>query len=78
MKEEKEEKIEEIKLTPEEINMISRGERPGDMDFEEFKQLRKQLKLLIKHYSKGRMMFLSKDLTKSPKGMTYCKKDFTK
>lgn len=78
-KEEKvEEKIEEVKLTPEEINMVSRGERPEDMDFEEFRQLRKQLKLLIKHYSKGRMMFLSKDLHKSPKGMTYYKKDFIK
>jgi hypothetical protein len=71
-----EEQKEEFKLKREDLDHIMRGERPEGMDFEEFKVHRRVLKRLLKQHFKGRMFFMSKDISIGSPGMTYNKKEF--
>jgi hypothetical protein len=50
------------KITKEQIDMITRGERPEGMDYEEFRKHRTLLKKVIQKYLKGRFIFISSDL----------------
>ena len=49
-------------VTKEELDYLTSGVRPPDMEFEKYKKLRKAIKNGIKGYLKGRYFFISSNL----------------
>lgn len=53
----------EIKVSQEQVLQVLAGTRPIDMEYNVFKQVRKDINKQLKSYKKGRMMHLSSYFT---------------
>ena len=75
----------EKSYSQEQIDLITKGVRPEDMDYEEFKTLRAEINKMLKGYLKGRVFHKSSWVEEIPgtkyiykKTKTYIKSDDTK
>lgn len=63
------------KATKEELNMISRGIRPQWMSQEQFKELRRSVKIIEREYLKGKFLYISKRFFTSVDELTGAKEE---
>ncbi len=72
------ENIKEVKITQEERDLIFKGVRPEGMNYEVFKQARKDLKRALKRYKGGQFKHVSVNLDPKYAGMIEPKGTYTR